>query len=98
MSVLALEVDPTGVSAVVGDRRGHRPLGGDAEPAPEALWQAVLGAAIASMACCASGPTAETTIDVPGPAANIISPMMDVPPTVSPLRVTQTSALNRSTI
>jgi len=37
-------------------------------------------------------------MDVPGPADNIISPMMEVPPTVSPPRVTHTSALKRSTI
>ena len=34
----------------------------------------------------------------PGPADSIISPMIEVPPTVSPPRVTQTSALKRSTI
>ena len=45
MSLLAIEVDPSGVAAVVEDRRGHRELRGDAEPAPEELWQAVLGAA-----------------------------------------------------
>ena len=37
-------------------------------------------------------------IVVPGPADSIISPMIEVPPTVSPPRVTQTSALKRSTI
>ena len=35
---------------------------------------------------------------VPGPADSIISPMIEVPPTVSLPRVTQTSALKRSTI
>jgi hypothetical protein len=50
------------------------------------------------MAASASGPIAETMIDVPGPAESIISPMIEVPPTVSPPRVTQTSALKRSTI
>src|SRR6516164_10251271 len=50
------------------------------------------------MASRASGPVAETLIVVPGPAASIISPMIEVPPTVSLPRVTQTSALKRSTI
>src|SRR6478736_3289325 len=53
---------------------------------------------IASRAACASGPTAETMMDVPGPADSIINPMMEVPPTVSAPRVTQTSASKRSTI
>ena len=34
----------------------------------------------------------------PGPADSIINPMIEVPPTVSLPRVTQTSALKRSTI
>jgi len=37
-------------------------------------------------------------MDVPGPAESIIRPMMEVPPTVSPPRVTQTSASKRSTV
>src|ERR1700694_1640910 len=53
---------------------------------------------IASTAACASGPIAETVMDVPGPADSIISPMIEVPPTVSLPFVTQTSALKRSTI
>jgi NAD(P)-dependent dehydrogenase (short-subunit alcohol dehydrogenase family) len=53
---------------------------------------------IASIASSASGPSAETLMVVPGPAASIINPMIDVPPTVSLPRVTQTSALNFSTI
>src|ERR1700726_471463 len=52
----------------------------------------------ALMAASASGPVAETTIEVPGPADSIISPMMEVPPTVSLPFVTQTSALTGSTV
>src|ERR1700726_4649018 len=52
----------------------------------------------ALMAASASGPVAETTIEVPGPADSIISPMMEVPPTVSLPFVTHPSALKRSTI
>src|SRR6476646_9186892 len=53
---------------------------------------------IARMAASASGPAAETMMVVPGPADSIIKPMIEVPPTVSLPRVTQTSALKRSTI
>src|ERR1700722_3329936 len=53
---------------------------------------------IASSAASASGPATETMMVVPGAADNIISPMIEVPPTDSPPRVTQTSALKRSTI
>ena len=53
---------------------------------------------MALMAASASGPIAETTMEVPGPADSIISPMIEVPPTVSLPLVTQTSALKRSTI
>ena len=50
---------------------------------------------MAVIAASASGPIDETTIVVPGAADNIISPMIEVPPTVSPPRVTQTCALKR---
>src|SRR4029077_6838324 len=65
---------------------------------PSSLNLSATSAAIASTAACASGPFAETTTEVPGPAASIIRPMIEVPPTVSLPRVTQTSALNFSTI
>src|SRR5215211_5898252 len=65
---------------------------------PSSLNLSATSAVMASIAACASGPIAETRIVVPGPADSIISPMMEVPPTVSPPRVTQTSALKRSTI
>src|ERR1700688_3327350 len=65
---------------------------------PSSLNFPATSSVMASMADCASGPIAETTIDVPGPADSIISPMIEVPPTVSPPLVTQTSALKRSTI
>src|SRR5216684_3158597 len=65
---------------------------------PSSLNLLATSSVIASMAALASGPTAETTMDVPGAADSIINPMIEVPPTVSPPRVTQTSALKRSTI
>src|SRR5882724_8329826 len=65
---------------------------------PSSLNLPATSSLMASIAACASGPIAETTIDVPGPADSIISPMIDVPPTVSPPLVTHTSALKRSTI
>src|SRR3984957_4231615 len=64
---------------------------------PSSLNLLATRSVIAVMAASASGPAAETTMDVPGPADSIISPMMEVPPTVSPPRVTQTSALKRTT-
>src|ERR1700736_5628277 len=68
-----------------------------ADHVPSSLNLLATSSVIASTAACASGPIAETTIDVPGPAASIIRPMIEVPPTVSPPRVTQTCALKRST-
>src|ERR1039458_1620635 len=64
---------------------------------PSSLNLLATRSVIAVMAASASGPATETTMDVPGPADSIISPMMEVPPTVSPPRVTHTSALKRST-
>src|SRR4029453_3854979 len=46
----------------------------------------------ASMASGPSGPSASSTITVPGPAASIIRPIMDVPSTVWPSRMTRTCA------
>src|ERR1700730_10057404 len=69
-----------------------------ADHVPSSLNLLATSSVIASTAACASGPVAETTIDVPGPADSIISPMIEVPPTVSWPLVTQTSALKRSTI
>ena len=46
----------------------------------------------AAKAWAASAPSASITIVVPIPAASIINPMIDVPPTVSWPRVTRTSA------
>src|SRR5882762_9032113 len=48
--------------------------------------------ASAATAASASAPVAETVMVVPGPAESIISPMIEVPPTVSPPRVTVISA------
>src|SRR3977135_2089229 len=45
---------------------------------------------MASTAACASGPMAETMIEVPGPADSIINPMIELPPTVSWPLVTPT--------
>ena len=42
--------------------------------------------------------TGAEPVRLPIPAASIINPMIELPPTVSPLRVTVTSALKRSTI
>ena len=44
------------------------------------------------MASGASGPSASMEITEPGLAASIISPMIDVPPTVCPSRATRTVA------
>ena len=52
--------------------------------------------AVSTSAAC--GPNASTEISVPGAAASIIRPMIEVPPTVSPQRVTRTSASKRSTV
>ena len=41
----------------------------------------------ASIASGASGPSASSMITAPGPAASIISPMIDVPPTLWPSRI-----------
>src|SRR4051794_7583131 len=54
---------------------------------PSSLNLSATRPAIASIAACASGPIAETTTLVPGPAASIIRPMIEVPPTVSLPRV-----------
>ncbi len=50
------------------------------------------------MTSAARLPLALTEMDVPGAAASIIRPMIEVPPTVSPARVTVTSASNFSTV
>ena len=55
-------------------------------------------AASASITSAACGPLASTVIVVPGPAASIIRPMIEVPPTVSSPRCTFTSASNFSTV
>src|ERR1700709_509645 len=54
--------------------------------------------ASAATTASACGPVAETVMVVPGPAESIIRPMIEVPPTVSPPRVTRISASNCSTI
>src|SRR5229473_4727374 len=61
-----------------------------ADHVPSSLNLLATSSVIASSAAWASGPVADTTIDVPGPADSIISPMMEVPPTVSPPLVTHT--------
>src|SRR6186713_292784 len=76
----------------------ERGEGAEQPHTPSSLNLSATRAAMASTAACASGPIAETTTEVPGPAASIINPMIEVPPTVSLPRVTQTSALKRSTI
>src|SRR5260370_29192413 len=69
-----------------------------ADHVPSSLNLLATSSVIALTAACASGPIAETTMDVPGPADSIISPMVEVPPTVSPPFVTQTSALKRCAV
>ena len=56
-----------------------------------------MSVAKASTTSAASRPVASTVIEVPGEAASIIRPMIEVPPTVSPPRMTRTSASNFST-
>src|SRR5258708_681087 len=92
-----------GLYRAAGEMSGRRAFGAEQtlrseRHVPSSLNFPATSSVIASMAACASGPIAETTIDVPGPADSIISPIIEVPPTVSPPRVTQTSALKRSTI
>jgi uracil-DNA glycosylase len=55
-------------------------------------------AASASTTSAACGPLASTVIVVPGPAASIIRPMIEVPPTTSWPRLTFTSQSNLSTV
>src|SRR5262245_25021963 len=67
----------------------------DYSSSPNLVVTSVVSASIASRA---SGPVAETITLEPGPADSIINPMIELPPTVSLLRVTVMSALKRSTI
>src|SRR5205085_7794554 len=55
-------------------------------------------ASSAAITSCASGPIAVTVIEVPIPAASIIRPMIESPPTLSSLRETRTVASNFSTV
>src|SRR6266581_3640478 len=90
-----------GPSRIDARKNGARERTGAAATAPRAthvdssLNLLATRSVIASMAAWASRPIAETTMDVPGPAESIINPMIEVPPTVSPPRVTQTSASKR---
>src|SRR6185503_18317257 len=61
---------------------------------PNRVDTSVASAAITSFA---SGPVAVTVIEVPIPAASIIRPMIESPPTLSALRETLTVASNFST-
>src|SRR4029077_12807595 len=57
-----------------------------------------MSAAKASMTSAASLPVASTVMVVPGDAASIIRPMIEVPPTTSLPRMTRTAASNFSTV
>src|SRR3954453_8233989 len=86
---------------LIGSLEASAPValrGGEGNQVPSSLNLLATSSVIASIASSASGPLAETTIEVPGAAESIINPMIEVPPTVSPPRVTQTSASKRSTI
>src|SRR5487761_311371 len=72
---------------------GHALADQSASPKRESIK-----AAKASTTSVASRPVAATVIDVPGAAASIIRPMIEVPPTLSLQRVTRTSASNFSTV
>src|ERR1700677_842411 len=55
-----------------------------------------ISAVMASSTSAAPGPLAVTVIVEPRPAPSVNMPMIDVPPTVSPQRLTVTSAVKRS--
>src|SRR5262249_38531459 len=67
-------------------------------PYSSSVNRPLTSAANASTTSGASRPLASTVIVVPGPAASIISPMIEVPPTTSWPRLTFTSASNFSTV
>src|SRR5262249_46036132 len=72
--------------------------GGLIRPYSSSVNRPLTSASSASTTSAASRPLASTVIVVPGPAASIISPMIEVPPTTSWPRFTFTSASNFSTI
>src|SRR4029450_3432959 len=69
-----------------------------ATPYSSSVTRPLTSAASASSTSAASRPLASTVIVVPGPAASIMRPMIEVPPTVSWPRLTFTSASNFSTV
>src|SRR6516164_3833144 len=77
------------------DRKDHAQKIRDQSTSPK---REEISASKASTAAAACGPVAVIVIEVPGAAASIISPMIEVPPTVSWPRVTRTSASNFSTV
>src|SRR5262245_52033533 len=72
--------------------------GGLIRPYSSSVNRPLTSASSASTTSAASRPLASTVIVVPRPAASIISPMIEVPPTTSWPRFTFTSASNFSTI
>ena len=84
---------PRSCSSSFAAPRESGPLDGDAATSgPNPLRRSPNSTSLisASSAAAASGPSASIRTVWPWPAASIISPMMEVPPTVWPSRVTRT--------
>src|SRR5262245_29034979 len=81
----------------VEEAGGLSPRGAE-QPYSCSVNRPLTSAASASTTSAACGPLASTVIVVPGPAASIIRPMIEVPPTTSWPRLTFTSQSNLSTV